>query len=126
MPGVMFDKAPIGDPDDPRGAKRLTVRVHPYEDLRKGMLLITVDDTHDVAWIEVALSLDALILAGMPSHGVRDQDEMLALLDMALAQTDDWKKRRAIIRPKPIVVPDEPVTPDEPAEETRGGKRKAS
>lgn len=115
---TFFDNAPIGDPRDPKGQKTLTVRVAPHAKPQDGMLNAVVSDVHGLDWIDITFPLTGLTLAGMPSDFLDPDDPgdpeiMLELLDRACMYVDDWRKRRAVILPKPA--PTEPADPTDPA-----------
>lgn len=105
MGKIFFDAAPIGDPNDRRGQKLLTTRVSASHDPKDGMLHVLVHDT-EVEWIECYVPHAALVLCGLSSYGVTDAEEMLRLLDKALAQVPEWRDRRKCILPRPAPTPE--------------------
>jgi hypothetical protein len=114
-----FDKAPIGDPHDPKGQKLLTVEVDTNAKPVDGILRALVSDVNGLDWIDISFPLTGLTLAGMPSDFLDaddpgDPEIMLELLDRACMYVDDWRKRRAVILPKPAPVETAPETAGEP------------
>jgi hypothetical protein len=112
MGTIFFNGAPVGDPNDPRGQKLLTVEVSKGHKPDEGMLSVRVHDVHGLDWIRCECPLSGLILCGLTSHGVADADEMLRLLDKALPYVPQWRERRQHVilpKPEPVDVVEEPA-----------------